>query len=122
MKVQNKHSFVNIILHIAGFLLCTVPAAVCTLMYFPLWKEAGAMSCIAGGGALIVIIFAVPLIKFLRTLLSSASAYMMWLIAFLIFFGLSRIATEMTVISLVGFLSNLAGAILMRVGEGRTNE
>ena len=116
MKVQNKRGFVNIILHIAGFLLCTVPAAVCTLMYFPLWKETGAMSCIAGGGALIIIIFAVPLIKFLKRLLSSASAYMMWLVAFILFFSLSRIASEMTVISFVGFLGNLLGAILMKIG------
>ena len=122
MKTANKSNFVNIILHIIGFLLCIIPPAICTVMYFPLWREAGVTSCIAGGGALLLVICAVPLYKLLRRALSSASAYMMWLIAFLIFFGLSRIATEMTVISLVGFLSNLAGAILMRVGEGRTNE
>ena len=122
MKAANKSNFVNIILHIIGFLLCIIPPAIYTVMYFPLWREAGVTSCIAGGGALLLVICAVPLYKLLRRALSSASAYMMWLIAFLIFFGLSRIATEMTVISLVGFLSNLAGAILMRVGEGRTNE
>ena len=121
MKSRNKQSFVNIILHIAGFLLCTLPAAVCTLMYFPLWREAGAVSCIAGGGVLLIIIFAVPLLKLLRRILSGASAYMMWLVAFLIFFSLSRIATEMTVISFVGFVSNLLGAILMKIG-GRCDE
>ena len=116
MKETNKGNFVNIILHITGFLLCIVPAAVCTMMYFPVWREAGAVSCIAGGGALILVICAIPLFKLLRRLLASPSAYMMWLIAFLLFFGLSKIATEMTVISFVGFVSNLIGAILMKVG------
>lgn len=122
MKTANKASFVNVILHIVGFLLCIIPPAICTMAYFPVWREAGVSSCIAGGGALVLVICAIPLYKLLRRALSGASAYMMWLIAFLIFFGLSRIATEMTVISLVGFISNLAGAILMRIGEGRANE
>lgn len=116
MKSQNKSKFVNIILHIIGFLLCIIPPAVCTMLYFPVWREAGAASCIAGGGALVLVICAIPLYKLLRRALSGASAYMMWLIAFLVFFGLSKIAVEMTVISFVGFVSNLLGAILMKIG------
>ena len=117
MKAANKRTFVNSILHIIGFLLCFVPASVCTMMYFPVWREAGALSCLAGGGALILIIVALPLFKLLRRVLSGASSYMMWLIAFILFFSLSRIATEMTVISFVGFVSNLIGAVLMKIGR-----
>ena len=117
MKVSNKHKFVNLILHIIGFLLCILPASICTMLYFPIWREAGTASCIAGGGALLLVICAVPLYKLLKRALASASAYMMWLIAFLLFFSLSRIANEMTVISFVGFVSNLIGAILMRIGR-----
>ncbi len=121
MESANKGKFVNIILHIIGFLLCIVPAAVCTMLYFPIWREAGIGSCIAGGGALILVICAIPIYKLLRRMLSGASAYMMWLIAFLLFFGLSKIAAEMTVISFVGFVSNLIGAILMKIG-GKKDE
>lgn len=119
MQKANKGKFVKIILHIVGFLLCIVPATLCTMCYFPVWREAGAASCLAGGGALILVICALPLFKLLRRVLASPSAYMMWLIAFLLFFALSRIATEMTVISFVGFVSNLIGAILMKVGTGK---
>lgn len=116
MAKANKGNFVNIILHITGFLLCILPATICTMCYFPVWREVGAASCIAGGGVLILVIFALPLFKLLRRVLASPSAYMMWLVAFIVFFALSRIATEMTVISFVGFVSNLIGAILMKVG------
>lgn len=119
MEKANKCKIVNIFLHIMGFLLCIVPAAVCTMLYFPVWREAGASSCIAGGGALILVICAAPIFKLLRRLFASPSAYMMWLVAFLLFFGLSKIATEMTVISFVGFVSNLIGAMLMKVGTSK---
>lgn len=122
MKSTNKGKFANIILHIVGFLLCIVPATVCTMLYFPMWRESGVGSCIAGGGALVLVICAIPLYKLLRRVLSSPSAYMMWLIAFLLFFGLSKIASEMTVITFVGFVSNLLGAILMKIGRKRADE
>jgi TctA family transporter len=76
-----------------------------------LWKEAGYTSCLAGGAALILALCAVPLYKLIRQKISSLSSYVMWLILFLVFFALSRIADEMTVISFVGFIGNLLGAI-----------
>lgn len=118
-SATNKPTFANIILHIAGFALCIVPPAVCTLCYFPLWKTVDYESCLAGGGALLLAICAVPLYKLIAKAMQSFSAYIMWLIAFLLFFSLSKIADEMTVISFVGFVSNLLGAILFRLARGR---
>ena len=45
----------------------------------------------------------------------------MWLFTFILFYTMSRIADEMTVISLVGAISNAIGAILFRIA-GRCNE
>ena len=53
----------------------------------------------------------VPLYKMIRKGLMSFSSYMMWLILFVLFFSLSKIGDQMTVISFVGFISNLIGAI-----------
>ena len=46
----------------------------------------------------------------------------MWLVSFLIFFCLSRIADEMTVISFVGFVGNLIGALFFHLGRRERSE
>ena len=117
MKQRKTNLFAYFCLHIIGFLLCIVPPAICTLSYFPLWKEVGYQNCIAGGVALLLVLSVIPLYKLLRRFLMSFSSYLMWLVLFLIFFGLSKIADQMTVISLVGFIGNLLGAICFFVAK-----
>ena len=117
MKQRKTNLFAYFCLHIIGFLLCIVPPAICTLSYFPLWKEVGYQNCIAGGVAILLVLSVIPLYKLLRRSLMSFSSYLMWLVLFLIFFGLSKIADQMTVISLVGFIGNLLGAICFFVAK-----
>ena len=117
MKQRKTNLFAYFCLHIIGFLLCIVPPAICTLSYFPTWKEVGYQNCIAGGVALLLVLSVIPLYKLLRRFLMSFSSYLMWLVLFLIFFGLSKIADQMTVISLVGFIGNLLGAICFFVAK-----
>ena len=126
MKTSSRSSiFVSLSLHIAGFMLCILPPAVCTLTYFPFWKDAGYESCIAGGTALLLALCAIPLFKLLRRAFTSYSSYLIWLLLFLLFFALSEIAHQMTVISLVGFIGNLLGAVCFafarRINERRKN-
>ena len=124
MKRQRTNVFVSLGLHILGFALCIIPPAVCTLMYFPLWKEVGYESCIAGGAALLLALSVVPLYKLIRKWISGYSSYLMWLLLFLLFLGLSKIADEMTVISFVGFVGNLLGAVCFYLARkmGRRGE
>lgn len=110
-QARKTNIFVNLGLHILGFALCILPPAVCTLMYFPLWKSVGYEYCIAGGAALLLALCMIPLYKFIRKRLESYSSYLIWLLLFLLFFALSRIAEQMTVISFAGFIGNLLGAI-----------
>ena len=117
MRRQNNGFFVNLGLHILGILLCVVPPAVCTLLYFPLWKISGYAYCIAGGTALLLVICLLPLYKLIIRATKSASSYLLWLIMFLLFVALSKIGEQMTVISFVGFISNLAGAICFKLGR-----
>ena len=118
MKTTSKKlSFVNIILLIIGFVLCVVPPAVCALTYFPLWKASGYASCLAGGAVIILAVCFVPIYKFISRVMKSYSSYVMWLILFLVFFTLSKIADQMTVISLVGFVSNVLGEVCMRIAR-----
>lgn len=119
MKQEKNSNFVNIILHIAGLLLCIVPPVICTLSYFPIWYHAGAEKALAGGSVILIILAAIPLFKFLRSYLESPASYIVWLIIFILFFLLSKIAYEMTVISFVGFVSNLLGAICFNIAKRR---
>lgn len=87
------------------------------LLYFPVWKRGGAASLVSGFMLFLFILVSVPLFKFMGERLRSAAAPIMWLFVFIVFFSLSRIADEMTVISLIGFISNLIAALLFRVAE-----
>lgn len=117
MKQQKTRPIVSLGLHILGFLLCIVPPSACALSYFPIWREVGYESCIAGGVALLIALCAVPLYKLLRHWLSSYSSYVMWLVLFLLFFGMSKIADQMTIISFVGFIGNLLGAVCFYIAR-----
>ena len=116
---KNKAKYANIYLHILGYLLCIIPPLACALTYFPLWGEGGyKLNALC---AVMIILAIFPIIKLIRRLLKSDATYIFWLILFVCFYALSKIADEMTVISFVGFISNSLGAILMKAG-GKRNE
>lgn len=117
IKPRNNRVFVNIFLHIIGFVLCIAPPVAATLLYFPLWREAGDGAAVCGFTALLIVISALPLYKALRRLLASPASYTVWLILFLLFFALSRIAEQMTVISFVGFAGNILGAACFKLAK-----
>jgi hypothetical protein len=115
---QKKHKYANIYLHIFGYLVCIVPPVACTFAYFPIWEiDSGFKLHALAVVALIVSVF--PLVRLVKRLLRSDAAYIIWLILFLAFYSLSKIADEMTVISLVGFVSNSIGAIILKLSGGR---
>ena len=117
---SNNRKFVNIILHIIGYSLCVLPPAICTLAYFPLWNEVGAGKVISGGAALLTVLSLIPLIRFIRRALFTGASYWMWLIIFVAFLALGRIADEMTVIAFYGFIGNILGAVF--IGKARKNK
>ncbi len=116
-QAQKNNIFLWPFLYVAGFALCIIPPAVCTLSYFPLWKNAGYESCIAGGSALLLVICMIPLYRLIKKGFASVSSYLLWLVMFLMFLCLSRIADQMTVISFVGFVGNLLGAVCFRFAD-----
>ena len=117
MKTRNNSSFAKFILHILGLLVCALPPIICTLSYFPLWINGGGEEIFSGGAALLIILAALPFYKFLRKKLESAASYIVWLFIFLFCFLMARIIDQVTVISFVGLVSNLVGAVLLKIGE-----
>lgn len=116
---MNELSAGRIILFILGLIFCTVPVASAIILYFPLWMNEGTGSVISGFTLLLLIGAMLPLWKSVKRILRSPSAYVMWFIAFIIFFMLAKIADEMTVICFVGFVSNLIGAVFFKASKIR---
>lgn len=114
---MTKRPILAAVLNITALALSILPAAICTCCYFPLWINRGPATIISGISLILILICAIPLFKLLKKHFASASAYMVWLILFVLFFMLSRIAREMTVITFVGFISNVIGAILFYVAK-----
>lgn len=103
------------LLRLAGLVLSVLPPALATLSCFPLWRERGGGALLSGFTLLLLLFSILPLWRYLKAALASPAAWMLWGVLFLLFFFLSKIADEMAMIALVGFLSNLAGALAFRI-------
>jgi succinate-acetate transporter protein len=107
---SNKRVFGSFCLHIIGLLLCIIPPIACTLAYFPLWRYSSEKTA-SGGVLLLILLSCIPLFKLFKKRFNSPASYVIWILLFVIFFLLSKIADEMVVISFYGSLGNLLGAI-----------
>lgn len=100
-----------------GLIFSTLPPFFAVLSYFPIWRERGAEAVLSGLSLCLILICAVPLIRTVKKALCSPSAPLIWFFVFILFFALSRIAEDITVIAFVGFISNLFGAIFFAIAR-----
>ena len=107
----------RILLSAGGVVLSVVPVAVSIILYFPLWLERGDGSVISGFTVLLLALSAIPLLRLTHRVLSSPSAWVMWLFMLFIFLAMSKIADEMIVISLLGCVGGALGAILFNLAK-----
>ena len=107
----------RLLLKLAGLALCIIPPALATLFYFPVWISRGGEFVVSGLALILLILACLPLWRAVSHKLRSPALYTLWLIAFIAFSSLSKIADEMTVISFVGFIGNLIGAALFRLAK-----
>ncbi len=114
----------KILFFLIGFALSVIPVTLATLSYFPLWLERGEGAAVSGFTLLLLLICVSPLWKMLKRIFSSPAVWSIWLIIFILFFTLSKIADEMTVISFIGFISNALAAIFFKLSRmaGDTNK
>ena len=117
-----KTALSRILLKVLGLSLCILPPLIATLAYFPLWREAGDGRMASGLTLTLLCIAVLPLYRHIKSWIKTAAIYLPWLLIFLIFSLLSRIAAEMTVISFTGLLGNLVGAIVIKLSERRSDE
>lgn len=119
MSNRKTNKFAKFALQFLGFSLCIVPPLICTASYFPIWKES--TQALSGGALLLLLISSIPIYKLIKRKLSSPASYIIWLVLFVVFFTLSSIAEQMTVISFFGFVGNLLGAICFKIAKRGVN-
>ena len=107
----------QIIFHALGLIFSVAPVTLATLSYFPLWQSRGEGHVISGIALLLIILGFLPAIRIIMAKLKSPSAVLLWFIIFAMFFALSRIADEITVIAFFGFLGNLIGSVFFRLSK-----
>ena len=111
---SNKKSLVFKALGVA---FSTLPPLFAVLSYFPLWKDRGSEVMLSGLCLFMLLISLIPLIRAVKAALKSPSAPFIWFLIFLVFFSLSKIAEDVTVISFIGFISNLIGAFFFSLAR-----
>lgn len=107
----------RLIFQTLGLLISVIPVTVSIFSYFPLWIARKDTSLISGISLLLICVALVPLYKHIKKALKSPSAPLMWFFAFVLFLFLSRIADEVTVISFVGFTTNLIGSVFFKLAH-----
>lgn len=105
-----------------GLLFSTVPPALATLFYFPLFRAGGGRAMLSGFVLLLLLFCALPLCRLIGRKLASPAVWQLWLFAFLLFLLLANIADEMIIISFFGLCGNLVGSYFFKKGEGRRED
>lgn len=103
---------------VLGFLFSTVPVISAVLSYFPLWREHGSEELLSGFTLLLLFLSMIPLFRILKAKMKTPAAHTLWFIIFIFFYVFSKIADELTVISFVGFIGNLIGALFFKLSSG----
>ena len=115
MKLDARRIFLNL----AGLTFSVLPPFIATVSYFPLFAEKGGGSVVSGIALILAILCATPLLKFIKRVFDSPSARTVWIITFILFFTLGKIADEMTVIAFVGAVSNMIGSVFFTLAKRR---
>lgn len=107
-----------LILKLFALALSTLPVAIATLSYFPIWKSRGVSALLSGFTVFLLLICFYPLIKVIKRFFKSPSVFTIWLLLFILFSVVDSIAYEITVISFVGMISNFLGSVTFRIARG----
>lgn len=105
------------LLCLAAILLDVGAPLAATVTFFPAWVEQSATATVSGMFVILALLSAVPLFRIVKEKIKSPSAWMIWLILFVAFFALESIVSEVKIIALVGFCSNLVGAVIYKGGK-----
>lgn len=107
-----------LIVKLFALAISTLPVAIATLSYFPVWKNRGIGALISGFTVFLLLICFYPFVKAIKRFFKSPSIFTIWLLLFILFSIVDSIAYEMTVISFVGMISNFLGSVIFKIARG----
>ena len=88
-----------------------------TLTQFPIWIDRSAEATFSGMFVVLGFISILPFLKQIKAYFRSPAIWTVWLILFLLFFAMRSIVNEMIIVCFVGFVANLIGTIVYRMGK-----
>lgn len=103
-------------LAICGYALCTLPAAISVLEFFPLWLKSGEKRLSALALMLLLIAF-IPALRALRRHLRSPSALLVWLLLFLFICAFRAVIDELFTISLIALAGSVPGTACLLLSK-----
>ena len=112
----------KLLLKIAGLTVSVLPTFLSVISYFPIWKERGGEAMLSGISLCLILITAIPVFRTVKSVFRTPSAPIVWLMIFILFFALSKIAEDITVIAFVGFVSNLIGSLLFTLARKKEKD
>lgn len=121
MSVRNNPTR-QLLFNALGLFFSVIPPAVSIFSYFPIWVAREDASVVSGLSLVLILAALIPCFKYVKEALRTASAPFMWLVIFITFMLLSKIAHEITVISFVGFVGNTIGAIFFKLARTKRDE
>ena len=109
----------RILFKVLGFVFCILPPLLAALDQFPLLTTAGKLSM---AFVFVAALCVIPLYKYIKVLLKSPSAWVMWLVVFIFCASLRIIIDEFYIISLIGFVGSIIGAAFFKLAKSEKRE
>lgn len=105
------------IIYYVGLAVSIAAPLIAAATQFPAWTENVEPTQIGGMFVFCAILCMIPLFNHFKLALKSPSSALLWTIMFVATWALSKIIAQIVVVSFVGAISNIAGAILCGVGN-----
>ena len=100
-----------------GMIFCILPPTLATLEHFPIWAAEGGETMVSALTVILLLICAIPLKRHIANFFKSPSAWVIWLLIYVIFSLLGKISDDISAIALVSFPFNFLGALFFKLSE-----
>lgn len=105
------------IIYYVGLAVSIAAPLIAAATQFPVWTENVEPTQIGGMFVFCAILCMIPLFNHFKLALKSPSSALLWSIMFIVTWALSKIIAQIVIVSLVGMISNIIGAILCGIGN-----
>ena len=105
-------------LKLFSLILCTIPPALATLYYFPIWyRESRFEIVIPGVAVMCFCLCSIPILRWVMKKIKSPAIWMVWTVAAVLLVAMEKILPQLTVICEIGAATNIVGAVLWKLAE-----